>query len=237
MGGICGFDGRSVGPAMQPITAPSYLGNSDLLCADINSADRTRKRRKSLNERRCSYASTSWFGLVATIGLATFMALRPRYGVMAWSVLFGIACLTYRPALSHPNWQGIDTQFGGAGINLPDPLSEYRNAQFIQRAALASQANVVVFPETSVHRWNSSTDLFWGPQLRLLQKRGKTLLIGADVSIPGGTAYKNVVIIRGDAATGQFQQRVPLPVAMWKPGASRQRSFESQRPRNATGRP
>jgi apolipoprotein N-acyltransferase len=82
-----------------------------------------------------------------------------------------------------------------------------------------TRANVVVFPETSVHRWNSSTDLFWGPQLRLLQKRGKTLLIGADVSIPGGTAYNNVVIIRGDAATGQFQQRVPLPVAMWKPGA------------------
>jgi hypothetical protein len=81
-----------------------------------------------------------------------------------------------KPLPSHSNWQGIDTQFGGAGINLADPLSEYRNAQFIQRAALASQANVVVFPETSVHRWNSSTDLFWGPQLRLLQKRGKTLL-------------------------------------------------------------
>jgi hypothetical protein len=68
-----------------------------------------------------------WFGLIATIGLATFMALRPRYGVLAWSVLFGIACLTYRPVPSHSNWQGIDTQFGGAGINLADPLSEYRN--------------------------------------------------------------------------------------------------------------
>ena len=162
---------------------------------------------------------TSWFGLLATIVLATYMAVRPRYGILAWSVLFGVACLTYTPPRSLPNWQGIDTQFGGAGINLPDPLSAYRNAQFIQRAALASQASVVVFPETSVHRWNSSTDLFWGPQLRLMQKQGKTLLVGADVSIPGGTAYKNVVIVRGDAATGQFQQRVPLPVAMWKPGA------------------
>jgi hypothetical protein len=35
---------------MQPIAAPSYLGNSDLLCADINSTDRTRKRRKSLKD-------------------------------------------------------------------------------------------------------------------------------------------------------------------------------------------
>jgi apolipoprotein N-acyltransferase len=163
--------------------------------------------------------ATSWLGLAATIVLATFMAVRPRYGVPVWAVLLVIACLTYHQAPTIPNWQGIDTEFGGSGINLPGPLSDYRNAQFIQRAALASQANVVVFPETSVHRWNSSTDLFWGPQLRLLQKRGKTLLIGADVSIPGGTAYKNVVIIRGDAATGQFQQRVPLPVAMWKPGA------------------
>ena len=162
---------------------------------------------------------TSWFGLIATVGLATFMALRPRYGLLAWFVLSDIAYFTYRPAPSPPKWQGVDTQFGGAGINLPDPLSEYRNAQFIQRAALASQANVIVFPETSVHRWNSSTDLFWGPQLRLLQKQGKTVLIGANVSIPGGTAYKNVVIIRGEAATGQFQQRVPLPVAMWKPRA------------------
>ena len=161
---------------------------------------------------------TGWFGLIATIVLATYMAVRPRFGLPAWSVLFIAACLTYSPPKSLPSWQGIDTHFGGSGINLPDPLSDYRNAQFIQRTALASQASVVVFPETSVHRWNSSTDLFWGPQLQLMQKQGKTVLIGADVSIPLATAYKNVVIVRG-VASGQFQQRVPLPVAMWKPGS------------------
>jgi apolipoprotein N-acyltransferase len=164
--------------------------------------------------------STSWFGLAATIALATFMAVLPRYGVSVWFVVLGIACLTYHPAPSLPHWQGIDTKFGGSGINLPDPVTEYRNAQFIQQAALASRASVIIFPETSVHRWNSSTDLFWGPELQLVQKQGKTLLIGADVSIPGRTAYKNVVIIRGNTAANEFQQRVPLPVAMWKPGAA-----------------
>jgi hypothetical protein len=104
---------------------------------------------------------TSWFGLAATVALATFMAVRPRYGLFAWLVLSGIACLSYRPAPSPSNWQGIDTEFRGSGINLPDPLGDYRNAQFIQQTALASPASVIVFPETSVHRWNSSTDLFW----------------------------------------------------------------------------
>ena len=220
MGWICGFDGRSVGPAMQPISAPARLGDSGLLCAYVDSADRTRKHRQPFDERRYSDACNE---LVRTCSLPS--SWQPSWlFVLATASLFGLSCsslhvspTTQRRSL--PNWQGIDTSLEAQGINLPGPLSEYRNAQFIQRAALASQANVVVFPETSVHRWNSSTDLFWGPQLRLLQKRGKTLLIGADVSIPGGTAYKNVVIIRGDAATGQFQQRVPLPVAMWKPGA------------------
>jgi len=163
--------------------------------------------------------ATGWFGLAATSALATFMAIRPQYAVPVFAVLLLIACFTYHPAPTLPGWRGIDTEFGGSGINLPDPLSEYRNAQYIQRTALSSPGSVIVFPETSVHRWNSSTDLFWGPQLQLMQRQGKTLLIGADVSIPGGTAYKNVVIIRGRAAAQQFQQRVPLPVAMWKPGA------------------
>jgi Carbon-nitrogen hydrolase len=164
--------------------------------------------------------TTSWFGIVAIIGLGVVIATRPRYGVPAWAALLLLACLTYHPAAAPQSWQGINTTFGGSGINLPDPLTEYKNAQIIQRTALQSHAQVIVFPETSIHRWNSTTDLFWGPQLHQLQTQGKTLLIGADVSIPASTAYKNVVVVRGSSGPTLFQQRVPIPVAMWKPGAT-----------------
>jgi hypothetical protein len=163
--------------------------------------------------------ATSWFGICATIGLSVLMALRPRYGVPAWAALLLLACLTYHPAAPLPGWQGINTAFGGSGINLPDPLTEYKNAQTIQRTALQSDSQVIVFPETSLHRWNSTTDLFWSVQLRQLQSQGKTILVGANVSVPASLAYKNVVIVRGLVGQTLFQQRVPIPVAMWKPGA------------------
>ena len=57
VGWICVFDGRTVGPALQAIAAPTCLGDSGLFGVHRNSADRTGKYRKPFDECRCSPAS------------------------------------------------------------------------------------------------------------------------------------------------------------------------------------
>jgi apolipoprotein N-acyltransferase len=96
------------------------------------------------------------------------------------------------------------------------PLNLYETAVSIQSRALASSATSTVFPESVVHSWNESTDMFWEPTFAELRKQGRTIIVGATVTRPGRNRYKNVLMLRG-AHTATFEQRVPVPYAMWNP--------------------
>jgi hypothetical protein len=55
-------------------------------------------------------------------------------------------------------------------------------------------------------------------------RQHRTVLIGADINPPGGsrrpfapTRYLNVLLARGEEKTALYQQRIPVPIAMWKP--------------------
>jgi apolipoprotein N-acyltransferase len=115
--------------------------------------------------------------------------------------------------------------------------------------ALATDAKVIVFPETVVPTWTAATDTFWRPTLARLQASGKTVIVGALLPRSRGTAqpissgdlaaaiavlrggpslvvplrdpesafaYDNAVVIRG-AENAVLRQRIPVPIAMWKP--------------------
>jgi hypothetical protein len=164
------------------------------------------------------FPGAGWYGLLALLCLASVMAARPRYGVPAWALLFAVAFVSYHRPPQPVHWTAINTDFGGTGINTPDPLSEYQNAQYIQRTALSSPANVIVFPETAVYRWNNATDLFWSHTIDNLAAHGKTIIVGAGVSVPASSVYRNTAIVRGRYGPGTFDQRIPIPVAMWRPG-------------------
>jgi len=138
----------------------------------------------------------------------------------------------------------VDTHFGAISHGPISPLREYLAAQEIQNQAAASPAKVIVFPESVVPRWTTSTDLFWKPAIDRLRRDGKVVLIGAimpeslsvqaaewraaadllrsaHVSWPAPQPeepyyYRNVAIIRG-AESGMFMQRVPVPLSVWKP--------------------
>jgi len=112
-----------------------------------------------------------------------------------------------------PNWVGVNTGFGI--IRPPEELSA---AEYVQKAALDTDARVIVFPERVVRRWTHSTDLFWQPTLDKLHATGRTILIGAGLFSPNSPyEYRNAVIIRGADGAPIFEQRIPVPLAMWKP--------------------
>ena len=91
-------------------------------------------------------------------------------------------------------------------------------AEQIQQIAVTSEAQVIVFPEAVVNRWTESTDTFWQPTIAKIQARGKTILIGAGLPLPGtASEIRNAVVIPGARLAEPFEQRVPVPLAMWKP--------------------
>ena len=163
------------------------------------------------------FPGTGWLGLTAT--LLSIAALCVRPALTAWAIAaIAFSCnLTY-PANPKPpsDWQAVSTHFGGLGLNGLSPEDEFQAAEFIQQAALRSNARVIVFPETAVPRWTEATDLFWQPTLEALASSGRTMLIGTTFDIPGQPGYENGIVIRG-AQAGVFLQHIPVPVGMWNP--------------------
>jgi apolipoprotein N-acyltransferase len=159
---------------------------------------------------------TRWFGLLFLGILATAIAIAPRptIVIMLLFTLLGLAAPDPTPP---SNWAAINTNFGGEGLDSPDILRLYTAAQAIQRTALDSHAEVVIFPESVIYRWNDSTDLFWRRTIDRLRQDGKTLIVGANVDLPGNRQYENVAIMRG-TVNETFKERIPMPFSMWKPG-------------------
>jgi hypothetical protein len=121
------------------------------------------------------------------------------------------------------DWSAVNTTFGNIHWS-DDPLVEFAIAEQIQKTALGVSARVIVFPEMVVRHWGEGTDAFWQPTLDTLRARGTTVLIGA--TLPNQDSldeYRNAVVIRGADNPMEFEQRIPVPVAMWKPWGGKSR--------------
>lgn len=161
------------------------------------------------------FPAAGWFGLVACAFLSGALAAWPRNALVT-GIAVSLAANLLHPANPKPpsDWAAVDTHFGAIAHRAPDPLTEFRVAEEIQRRALSTGASVIVFPETVVPYWTTSTDEFWAQTFEDLKTNGQTILVGA--KIPQGAGYINAVVARG-SQTALFQQRIPVPLAMWNP--------------------
>jgi apolipoprotein N-acyltransferase len=162
------------------------------------------------------------------------------------AVVLAVACNVIHPKSPEvpTGWQGIDTRYGGVAHERVDPVREYHIAEDIKARALGSTARVIVFPESVLPRWTPASDLFWADTISALRSAGKVVMIGAitptgppqaDYNFTASLAalheapavrrlsrplerlaYTNGVVIRG-AASGDFTQRIPVPMGMWRP--------------------
>lgn len=167
------------------------------------------------------FPGTGWAGLILTLALFGALAVRPL------SALAGTLCLALICNISFPgdpavpqDWKGVNTQFGGSGLDAADYRTAYRDALAVQQTVATSNASVIVFPEAIVKTWTPVTDLMWQDTFRILRDQGKTLIVGAEIPLPGHDRYANVLIVRGEQHA-TYQQRIPLPYAMWMPWTTR----------------
>ena len=169
------------------------------------------------------FPGTTWVGLIGTLALIPLLVLSPMRTIALAAILALLANSFYKPPASPLGWQAIDTQFGGAGQGDPDFLSEFDAHERIQETINKSDAYVLLFPEHIVTEWNEATEAFWRASLENLTERRATLLIGVGLPRRHGPnftvsrPYYNALIAKGYEHTTVYYQRIPVPVAMWKP--------------------
>jgi hypothetical protein len=169
------------------------------------------------------FPGTAWFGIIGTLALLPLFGRFPMQTATTVALVALAANGFYRAPFPPVGWQAFNTQFGGAGQGDPDFLSEFLSSEQIQRTITQSNAQVLVFPEHVVTQWTEATEAFWHESLDNLAARHATLVIGTGLprrqrtKISGGHAYYNAVITRGQDTTTVYYQRIPVPIAMWKP--------------------
>jgi apolipoprotein N-acyltransferase len=169
------------------------------------------------------FPNTAWLGVIGTLALIPLLA---RFPMRTGPIIAVVALLAngfYSPPPPPAGWQAINTEFGGAGQGDPDFLSEFYSSEQIQRIITQSTAQVLLFPEHVVTQWTEATEAFWRQSLDNLAERHATLIIGAGFPrlhrrhVMGGNSYYNVLIARTDGNQTVYYQRIPVPLAMWKP--------------------
>jgi hypothetical protein len=192
------------------------------------------------------FPGTGWLGLMATVALPGLLIVRPPVVLPAAVASIVLSNLVFTGIPATPTgWEAVDTHFGGIAHGAQSPVTEFAAAESIQDRARASTARVIVFPETVVPMWTVATDIFWQQTLAELRASGKTIVLGAgrpatdrdarpldysrDLAILANSrlaplprqsqpigSYGNVVVIAG-TESGEFFQRIPVPLGMWKP--------------------
>jgi predicted amidohydrolase len=196
------------------------------------------------------FPGTAWFGILGVLITAGGLASYPRLAVPLIVLCAAILNASYVGPSKQFAWEGVDTHFTGVSQEGISALDQLNAVEAIQRAALNSNARVIVFPETVVPEWSEATDAFWARTLARLSSTGKTIIVGARLNDPAPksqfsatefaatmatlrgaspspvpialraeSGFRNVLIIRG-ASNGVFEQRVPVPLGMWKPMAT-----------------
>jgi predicted amidohydrolase len=170
------------------------------------------------------FPATGWCGLLVCVTLTGALAVWPRTAAIATVAVAGFANLVHPTDPRPPaGWVAVDTHFGSISHLTPSPIAEYRAAQEIHREALSRRAVVIVFPETVVPYWTTSTDTFWEETLAALRASGKTIVVGAripEASAAGALAdfSTSLAVLRGKlAGANGIRISSRLEELVWQP--------------------
>ena len=170
------------------------------------------------------FPGSKWLGLALILVFLSFFRFKPAPSVVCLMFCALVFHLQYPPPQLPAGWEAVNTNYGGVGQGDPDFTTEYNTHQSMQATILESHATVLLFPEHLVSHWNESTQAFWGDTLTSVAAQHRTVLIGAGINPPAAprnlsaqNRYLNVLLARGEENTALYQERIPIPIAMWKP--------------------
>lgn len=173
-----------------------------------------------------------WFPGLGFIGLAGLVALLVLVVLKRWpavaalaslAVVANIVTLQAKPAEWSAAWSGQDTTFArlqtAAARNFL--VEGQRMAQVMMLAGQLEPGRVLVLPETVLPRLHQGDDFnlsMLADVSAQLRAKESMILVGAEISVPGGSIRNVLVALGGDAKP--LAQRVPVPIGMWRPWAA-----------------
>jgi hypothetical protein len=169
------------------------------------------------------FPGTAWFGLILTLALLQFFGRFPVHTATTVALVALVANGFYRAPSPPVGWQAINTQFGGAGQGDPDFLAEFSAHEEMQETISRSKARLLLFPEHVVTQWNEATETFWHGSIENIANRHASILIGVGLPraigrrLASAKGYYNALIVKGEETQTVYFQRIPIPLAMWRP--------------------
>jgi apolipoprotein N-acyltransferase len=150
------------------------------------------------------YPGTGLVGLAATALTEAIWPVHPK--AIAAAIL--AANLLYVPPAQPPEIKALNT------ADRPDTFQKEESAR---QAGHNSTASLTILHEGAVRRWTEATEAYWADTINHLKTTKRTALIGAGRPIPGSDEFNNSVLTIGASPAPRFDQRIPIPVGMWKP--------------------
>jgi len=170
------------------------------------------------------FPGSKWFGLALIIAFLSLFRFKPALSVTCLTFCTFVFHFQYTQPQLPAGWEAVNTNYGGSGQGDTDFTTEYNTHQSMQTTIIESHATVLLFPEHLVTNWNESTEAFWEDTLTSVAAQHRTVLIGAGINKPGDSRnpfnqnrYLNVLLARGEENTALYQERIPIPIAMWNP--------------------
>ncbi len=169
------------------------------------------------------FPGTGWLGLVGVLAFVTLVGRFPLLTPALTAILALLGNSFYKPPPLPTGWEPINTEFRGAGQADPDFLAEFDAHEQMQETISQSNARVLLFPEHVVTQWTEATDAFWHKALHNLAERHATILIGVGLPRSRGphfadsSRYYNALLAKNEESQAVYYQRIPVPLAMWKP--------------------
>jgi apolipoprotein N-acyltransferase len=150
------------------------------------------------------FPGTGLVGLAATAFTEAIWPVRPK--TIAATVL--AANLLYVPPTQPQEIKAVNTA---------DSPDTFQKEESVRQAVHYANSDLTVLPEGAVRRWTEATEAYWTDTINQLQTAKRTVLIGVGLPIPDSDEFSNSVLTIGAGSTDRFNQRIPIPVGMWKP--------------------
>jgi hypothetical protein len=191
------------------------------------------------------FPGTGWIGLGAVLLMPGLLVSKPRYTSAAVALGCLLAHQRAPKSVATPDgWIAVNTSAQEGGDSM---LTDYASLRTLSQATATQSGDVIVFPESTVRRWNPATEAFWKADLHGIDLK-PTVILGAQIPEIGADElvtvrsdiensvrclrgesllpilprrrpelYRNVVVLLEHQGTRIVDQHIPVPFAMWKP--------------------
>ena len=155
-----------------------------------------------------------WFGLAATmIGLLVLTTRNWPTAALVFGGAWALFAATWTEPMAPDGWVGINTGFDYSDKGNANGFRQHRTTIAMVRKAAGEGYSVIVLPESAFGIWTPTTEQLWTQNLE-----GTDAIVLAGAIVLDAEGYDNVIVkVTANGSEILYRQRMPVPVAMWRP--------------------